>query len=100
MTKRRFTAEEEALFFFWLGQRLFSTALRGYVLGHKRPLSAARDYLRVQSVPEEGMQRDACEFLVDVAKIGREGELDLEGLFEKWSTAAEWHPGAYPKDRE
>ena len=91
MTKKPYTAEEEAMFFYWLGNRLFTTVLRGYPAGLKKPLSAARDYLRVQSV-EEGVERDACQFLVDVASMGRPGSLSLRELFRKWSDLATWHP--------
>ena len=89
--KKKLNTEEEALFFYWLGYRLFTTVLRGHMMDHRRPLSAARDYLRVQSV-DEGVERDACEFLVDVAKIGRRDGLSLEELFEKWSESAQWRP--------
>ena len=94
MKKKKLNPEQEALFFYWLGYRLFTTALRGHVMGHRRPLSAARDYLRVQSV-DEGIERDACEFLVDIAKMVGQGprdKLSLEELFEKWSESAQWRP--------
>lgn len=94
--EKKLTSEEEALFFYWLGYRLFTTALRGYYMDHKQPLSAARDYLRVESV-DEGVERDACEFLVDVAKMGRRGSLSLEELFEKWSESARWRPELSPR---
>lgn len=88
MKKQPFDASEEALFFHWLGYRLFSTVLRGHLLGHKRPLSAARDYLRVGQL--KGLDREASEFLVDVANIGR--QRSLEETFEKWCDAASWSP--------
>ena len=89
--KKKLNPEEKALFFYWLGYRLFTTTLRDHYLGHKRPLSTARDYLRVESV-DEGVERDACEFLVDVAKTGSVGGTSLEELFEKWSESAQWRP--------
>lgn len=86
---KRYVGEAEALFFYWLGYRLFTTVLRGRQIGHSRPLSAARDYLRLESVPE-GIERDAAEFLVDVAKIGRTNS--LEAVFERWCDVARWDP--------
>lgn len=88
--KKKLTEEEQNLFFLMLGYRLFSTVLRGHVMGLKRPLSAAKDYLRLGSL--EGMDHEASEFLVDVAKMGRVGGMSLEELFQKWSGAAIWHP--------
>lgn len=88
--KPKLTGEEEALFFWHLGYRLFSSVLRGYVAGHKRPLSAARDYLHFTSL--DGIDREASEFLVDVAKMGRVGSLSLEELHDKWKSFANWRP--------
>ena len=95
--KRKYTPEEQDEFFGWLGYRLFTTVLRGRQLLHRRPLSAARDYLRVENV-KEGVERDACEFLIDVANIGRVGRLTLEEVFEKWSEAAWWQPWVPSKE--
>lgn len=97
--KRKYTPEEQNEFFGWLGYRLFSTVIRGHLLIHRRPLSAARDYLRLESV-KEGVERDACEFLRDVAGVGRLGGLTLKEIFEKWSEAAWWQPWAPPPECE
>ncbi len=88
--------EEEERFFYWLGYRLFTTVLRGHELGHKRPLSTARDYLRVNGL--KGNDRSASEFLIDVAKVGRSGGLSIGELFEKWSGFARWRPELAPRD--
>ncbi len=64
-------------------------------MGHKRPFSAARDYLHVEAL--EGLDREASEFLVDVAHMVSQGrgeeKLSLEDLHQKWGTLATWHPG-------
>lgn len=88
--KKPFSDEEESLFFWWLGARFYSMVLKGHLLGHRRPLSAARDYLHVESL--EGLDREASEFLVDVANMGRNG-FSMEELHRKWALAATWHPG-------
>jgi hypothetical protein len=59
-------------------------------LDHRRPLSAARDYLRVNQL--KGMDREASEFLVDVAHVRQSGDFTLEDLFIKWGLVATWHP--------
>lgn len=82
--------EDEVMFFHWLGFRFYSTVLKGHMLGHKRPMSAARDYLHFKSL--EGMDREASEFLVDVANMGRRGGLSMQELYDKWELAATWHP--------
>jgi hypothetical protein len=92
--KKRLSAEEEASFFWHLGFRFYATILRGHLMGHKRPFSAARDYLHVEAL--EGADREASEFLVDVAHMvsqGREEALSLEELHQKWGLVATWHPG-------
>jgi hypothetical protein len=90
-SKRRFSEEEEAYFFFLLGYRFFATTLRGNVMGHRRVMSAARDYLHFESL--EGLDREASEFLVDVANAGRTGYLSFDEIFQKWAVAANWRPG-------
>ncbi len=78
-------------FFHWLGYWLFTSVLRGYFMGHKRPFSAARDYLHWESV-EEGPQRDAAEFLVDLANMRQPGRMTFQEFFRKWAVVARWRP--------
>lgn len=90
-SKRRFSEQEEAQFFFLLGYRFYATTLRGSVMGHRRAMSAARDYLHIENL--DGLDREASEFLVDVANSGRAGYLSFEEVFQKWAVAANWRPG-------
>jgi hypothetical protein len=92
--KKRLSVQEEEEFFRHLGFRLYSTVLRGRLLDHRRPLSAARDYLRVNQL--KGMDREASEFLVDVAHVRQSGDFTLEDLFIKWGLVATWHPSDSP----
>ena len=89
-SKRRFSNEEEARFFLLLGYRFYATTLRGKVMGHRRPMSAARDYLHIDNL--EGLDKEASEFLVDVANAGRTGYLSFDEVFQKWAIAAKWRP--------
>lgn len=90
--KEPLPTEQEDAFFYWLGVRLFTTVLRGIgSMGHRRPLSAARDYLRSKSVPE-GVERDACEFLIDVTKMGRGNRLRPHDMVERWGHYIGWMP--------
>jgi len=88
--RRRFSEEEERLFFFFLGYRFYATTLRGSLMGHRRPMSAARDYLDFESL--NGLDREASEFLVDIARIGQHGYLSFEEVVQKWVAAANWRP--------
>lgn len=89
--KKRFEGREEYEFFYCLGFRFFATTLRGHHMGHKRVMSAARDYLDVESIEDE-FDRAASQFLVDVANMSRDGTT-LEQLFDKWCDTASWEPG-------
>lgn len=82
--KKTLTPEEERLFFEALGYRLYVMVHRGHHMGHKRPFSAAQDYLYVESL--EGFDREASEFLGDC--------LNFEEVFEKWKRITHWQPGA------
>jgi hypothetical protein len=94
-SKRRFSEDEEVRFFFLLGYRFFATTLRGNVMGHRRAMSAARDYLHVDAL--DGLDREAAEFLVDVANSGRGvGYLSFDEIFQKWAVAANWRPELVP----
>lgn len=94
-SKRQFSEDEEVRFFFLLGYRFFATTLRGNVMGHRRPMSAARDYLHVDAL--DGLDREASEFLVDVVNIGRGvGYLSFDEVFQKWAIAANWRPELVP----
>jgi len=89
--KKPLSEKEENAFYWQLRFRFYSSVLRGHIMGHKRPLSSARDYLHFQSL--KGADREASEFLVDVANMGRPGGLNMEELHRKWALVAEWHPG-------
>lgn len=73
--------EQQQLFFFWLGYRLFASTLRGRMLGHKRPLSTIRDYLDPRGL--EGADAEAAEFLIDLSRLGRVPDRSIHPLIEQ-----------------